>query len=73
MPRFEIFLVRSIDDHAAAEAEGFAAHLDDVCTSCDEQVGLIAGELFDYAVVVDEHDDFWFNCESCAAHVIDPD
>lgn len=73
MPRFEIFLVNSVDEHADAEAEGFAAHADDACSNCEEPVGLIAGELFDYVVVTDESDDFWFTCENCALPVIDPE
>lgn len=73
MPRFEIFHVRTIADHAEAEAEGFAAQYDDACASCSDTVGLVAGELYDYVVVTDEHDDFWFTCEGCALPVIDPE
>jgi hypothetical protein len=73
MPRFEIFLVESVADHAEAEAQGFAAHTDDVCSNCEEPVGLAAGELFDYVVVTDEADDFWFTCDACATPVTDPE
>ena len=73
MPRFEILWVKSLSDHAVAEDEGVAAHAEDFCTSCDEQVGLDGSELLEYVVVTDEHDDFWFTCPGCALAVIDPE
>lgn len=73
MHRFELFQVRSIEDHSEAEAEGLAAQYEDTCSSCEEPVGLISGELFDYVIVSDENEDFWFTCEACAMPVTDPE
>jgi hypothetical protein len=71
MHRFEVYQIQSVDDHADAEAEDLAAQYGDNCISCDEPVGLIAGEIFGYVVVVDENDDFWYTCNACATPVID--
>lgn len=73
MHRFEVYQIRTISAHAEAEAEGLAAQYDDVCHSCDEPVGLIAGALFDYVIVSDENEDFWFTCDACAIPVTDPE
>lgn len=73
MPRFEIFQVTTLEHHATAEAEGLAAHSDDACASCGEQVGLDGYRLYEYVVVTDEHDDFWFVCPGCALPVLDPE
>ena len=73
MHRFELFQVSSVEDHSEAEAEGLAAQYEDTCNSCDEPVGLLSGELFDYVIVSDENDDFWFTCEACATPVTDPE
>lgn len=73
MPRFEALHVTTVQQHAEAEAEGLAAHADDLCVSCEDQVGLDGSQLTDYVVVTDEHDDFWFICVNCAAPLIDPE
>lgn len=73
MHRFELFQVSSIEDHSEAEAEGLAAQYEDLCSSCDEPVGLISGELFEYTIVSDQNEDFWFTCDSCASPVTDPE
>ena len=73
MHRFELFQVRSIEDHSDAEAEGLAAQYEDACSSCEEPVGLVSGELFDYVIVSDENEDFWFTCDACATPVTDPE
>lgn len=64
-------IANEADEHDADNAGLDMPESTDSCEHCLAQVGRARGLFAPYVIVLNQNDDLWFVCETCAVPVLD--